>query len=100
MPSELGSEWITTSEAAELTGYGPVTFRWLVREGRIAGRKRGRDWFLDRSSVLEYVEEMRQLGPQKHDPTRQRSSEWITAETTGLDGPVLLSYTPIASDIS
>jgi len=62
------TEWITTAEAAELTGYSSVTFRWLVREGRINGRKRGRDWFLDRKSVLDYVEEMKRLGTDKHNP--------------------------------
>ena len=28
------TEWITTAEAAELTGYSSVTFRWLVRRCR------------------------------------------------------------------
>lgn len=64
------TEWITTKEAAELTGYSSVTLRWLVREGRIKGRKRGRDWFLDKEGVLSYVEEMKRLGTAKHDPWR------------------------------
>jgi excisionase family DNA binding protein len=63
-------EWITTTEAAELTGYKPVTFRWLVKEGRIKGQKRGRDWFLSKADVLAYTEEMKQLGTAKHDPWR------------------------------
>ena len=39
------TEWITTKEAAELTGYSPVTLRQFAREGRIEGIKRGRDSF-------------------------------------------------------
>jgi len=71
MPDDFNpTEWITTKEAAELTGYSPVTLRQFVREGRINGRKRGRDWFLDRKSVLAYVEEMKRLGTAKHDPRR------------------------------
>ena len=66
-------EWITTTEAAELTGYSSVTLRLFAREGRIKGCKRGRDWFLDKKSVLAYVEEMRRLGTAKHDPTRNRT---------------------------
>lgn len=63
-------EWVTTEEAAELTGYKPVSLRWLARKGRIRGHKRGRDWYLDKANVLAYVEEMERLGPAKHDPTR------------------------------
>lgn len=66
------TEWITTAEAAELTGYSSVTLRQFVREGRLQGRKRGRDWFLDRESVLAYVGEMKRLGTAKHDPRRKR----------------------------
>ena len=66
------TKWITTTEAAELTGYSSVTLRWLVREGRINGHKRGRDWLLDKEGVLAYVEEMKRLGTAKHDPTRRR----------------------------
>ncbi len=71
MPDDFNPiEWITVPEAAQLTGYSPVTLRQFAREGRINGRKRGRDWFLDRKSVLTYVEEMKRLGTAKHDPRR------------------------------
>jgi len=68
------TEWITANEGAALTGYSPVTLRWLVREGRIRGLKRGGVWFLDRSSVLSYVEEMERLGTAKHDPRRTHTT--------------------------
>jgi excisionase family DNA binding protein len=45
------AEWITTAEAAELTGYHVKYVRRLVREGKIAGAKRGRDWWVDKASV-------------------------------------------------
>jgi len=67
------TEWITTKEAAELTGYSSVTLRQFAREGRIKGRKWGRDWFLEKTSVLAYVEEMKRLGPAKHDPRRRKA---------------------------
>jgi len=67
------SDWITTKEAAELTGYSSVTFRQFAREGRIKARKWGRDWFLHKESVLNYVNEMENLGTAKHDPTRQHT---------------------------
>jgi len=64
-------EWITTQEAATLTGYSAVTLRQFAREGRIKSIKRGRDWFLDRDEVLAYAEEMQRLGPAKHNPWRE-----------------------------
>jgi len=71
MPDDFNpTEWITTQEAADLTGYSSVTLRQFAREGRIRSRKRGRDWFLSKSEVLAYAEKMTRLGTSKHDPTR------------------------------
>jgi excisionase family DNA binding protein len=52
------TEWITTKEAAELTGYHAVHIRRLLREGTIEGRKFGRDWMIDRESPQEYTGRM------------------------------------------
>jgi excisionase family DNA binding protein len=64
------TEWITTAEAAELTGYASAYFRQLIKRGRLQAQKRGRDWFLDRAEVLAYAEEMERLGPKKYNPWR------------------------------
>jgi excisionase family DNA binding protein len=64
------TEWITTQEAAELTGYHVNYIRRLVKWGRIIGTKRGRDWWIDKASTIAYFEEMKRLGPAKHDPWR------------------------------
>jgi excisionase family DNA binding protein len=64
------SEWLTTKEAAELSGYKPVSVRWMVREGKIEGQKMGRDWVVNRESLLNYVDKMEKLGTAKHDPTK------------------------------
>jgi excisionase family DNA binding protein len=63
-------EWITTAEAAELTGYRRAHIRYLLKEGYIKGQKFGRDWMIDRESVQTYVQKMKELGPAKHDPWR------------------------------
>ena len=65
------TEWITVPEAAELVGYHPVHIRRLAKEGHIKGIKRGRDWWVERKSVRAYAEEMKRLGPAKHDPRGQ-----------------------------
>jgi len=64
------TKWITTKEAADLTGYSASYFRNLIRWGRLQAEKRGRDWFLNKEQILAYKREMEQLGPAKHDPRR------------------------------
>jgi excisionase family DNA binding protein len=64
------TQWITTSEATALTGYAAAYFRQLIAHGRLHAQKRGRDWFLRKSEVLEYADEMERLGTAKYDPWR------------------------------
>ena len=64
------TEWITTKEAAELTGYSAAYFRQLIAKGKLEGRKIGRDWLLEKSEVLKYAREMKRLGPDKYSPWR------------------------------
>lgn len=68
-------EWITTNEAAELTGYSKDYFRKAISRGILKGLKRGRDWFLSKDEVLTYAETMRQLGTAKHNPWRPGGRE-------------------------
>jgi len=63
-------EWITTNEAADLTGYASAYLRQLILLGRLPARKRGRDWFLCKADVIAYHEEMQRLGADKHNPWR------------------------------
>jgi excisionase family DNA binding protein len=64
------SDWITTLEAAELTGYDAAHIRRLIRQGRVVGKKFGRDWWVNRDNIETYAESMKKLGPAKHDPWR------------------------------
>ena len=72
------TEWITTKEAAELIEYDVSHVRRLVRDGLVKGIKRGRDWFLSKADVLAYAEEMKRLGPAKHDPWRSGARQGIS----------------------
>ena len=69
--SEAKKEWITTREAAELTGYSMGYVRNAIHRGRLPAEKFGRDWMLKRSEVLAYAEKMKALGPAKHNPWRE-----------------------------
>ena len=69
------AEWITTQEAAALTGYAAVTWRLFARQGKVKSMKRGRDWFLARAEVLAHIEAMQRLGTAKHNPWREDLEE-------------------------
>ncbi len=68
-------EWITTNEAADLTGYASAYLRQLILQGRLPAKKRGRDWFLCKADVIAYHEEMQRLGAEKHNPWREDLEE-------------------------
>ncbi|MCB8944546.1 MAG: helix-turn-helix domain-containing protein [Ardenticatenaceae bacterium] len=50
-------DWITTAEAAAISGYHPVYLRELIRDGKIRGRKWGAAWQVSRESLLAYLHE-------------------------------------------
>jgi excisionase family DNA binding protein len=71
MPNGFNTtDWITTKEAAKLTGYKVKYLRQLISQGRLEAQKLGRDWFLNKAKLLSYADEMKHLGPAKHDPWR------------------------------
>jgi excisionase family DNA binding protein len=63
--------WVTTQQAAELSGYTVVYVRRLIKRGRVEAIKTGRDWLINHSSLLAYKARMDVLGPQKHNPWRE-----------------------------
>lgn len=50
-----GDDWITTQEAADLSGYHVDYIRKLLQAGKIGGRKWGQAWQVSRQSLLEYL---------------------------------------------
>jgi excisionase family DNA binding protein len=59
---------IDTKEAASITGYCTDYVRRLARRGRIEAQRVGRDWLIDRTSLLAYKARMDRLGSDKHNP--------------------------------
>ena len=49
------AEWITTKQAAELSGYHPVHLLRLLRAGNIKARKFGIVWQVERASLQAYI---------------------------------------------
>lgn len=61
-------EWITTKEAAEISGYHPEYIRRLAKAGKIGAEKKGRDWWIDRDKLREYLALVEALGSKKFSP--------------------------------
>ncbi len=57
--------YITTREAAELSGYHPVTVRDLLVAGRVKGQKWGDVWQVDKQSLLAYIRQQEQRGARR-----------------------------------
>jgi len=49
-------EWITTIEAKSLTKYNAEHIRRLVRAGKIKAKKWGKEWMVEKNSLLSYLE--------------------------------------------
>lgn len=63
-------EWLTTEEAAALTGYNVRYLRQLVNEGKLTAVRRGGILWIEGNSAKAYADEMKSLGSSKHDPWR------------------------------
>lgn len=67
----MTEEWITVTEAAEISGYHPEHIRRLIREGMIHARKFGPLWQVSYPSLMEYQalsvqSDDRRRGPKPH----------------------------------
>jgi excisionase family DNA binding protein len=49
-------EWLSVSEAAQLSGYHPEYIRRLIRDGEIEARKFSIVWQVRRESLSRYIE--------------------------------------------
>lgn len=59
MSDILKSDWLTTEEAANLTGYHPDHLRRLWRAGRIEGCMLGHSLLISRASLLAHKRKAR-----------------------------------------
>jgi len=62
--------WLTTLDAARLTGYNLEYVRRLVRTKKITARKWGRDWMISKASLLRYKEK-----EDRHRPRTNQNSD-------------------------
>ncbi len=65
---KIGEDWLTTEDAARLSGYSQAYMRQLAQRKRVPALKAGRDWLLNREALLEYTRGMEAMGNEKHNP--------------------------------
>lgn len=61
----IQEDWITTSEAVNISGYHLDHIRRLLREGELIGRKWGSAWQVSRESLMEYLSKIQSLGEKR-----------------------------------
>jgi excisionase family DNA binding protein len=59
----LFDDWLTTEEAAKMSGYHIEYVRRLARSGIVTARKWGHEWMVDRQSFQEYLASEKKPGP-------------------------------------
>ena len=58
-------DWLSTKEAATLSGYHPDHIRRLLRKGEVSARKWGNAWMVNRNSLLAYLKKIEKLGDKR-----------------------------------
>ena len=58
-------DWITTAEAAQISGYHVDHIRRLIRARKLHARKWMRDWQVSRRSLLAYLDQMKKTGEKR-----------------------------------
>lgn len=53
------------------TEYTPEHIAWLLRKGKVKGRKAGGVWLVDADDMVRYEKEMAEAGTAKHDPKKE-----------------------------
>ncbi len=59
--SPISTRYISLKKASEIFGYNPDYLGFLIRKGKIEGRRIGRDWFTSEESVKTYLSTKRFL---------------------------------------
>lgn len=54
--NQLSSDWISTSQAAELTKFSQEYIRKMAREGTIVAQKVGHTTLISKESLLKYYQ--------------------------------------------
>lgn len=65
----MSERWITTTEAAELSGYSVQYLRRLIRNGKVKARKFGPTWQVSERALVTYVKDSEKSDDKRRGPT-------------------------------
>ena len=65
---------VLVTQAVKESEYTGHHIRHLIRQKLVKGAKEGGIWLVDLDDLKRYEREMKDLGPQKFDPTRGKES--------------------------
>ncbi|NJM40122.1 MAG: helix-turn-helix domain-containing protein [Anaerolineae bacterium] len=60
------ADWITTREAAEISGYNRVYLYELIQKHRIKAQRFGPVWQIDRQSLQTYLQQISKSVDKRH----------------------------------
>ncbi len=69
------ADWIDTEEASQLSGYHIDHIRLLLREKKIAGKKKGGAYWVDKKSLLDYIAATEDIEDKRHGPRGKPSQD-------------------------
>lgn len=64
----MADNWVTTGEAAELSGYHVNHIRRLIRGKEIEATKKGNSWWVDKDSLVAYLKTAGTSGDKRWGP--------------------------------
>jgi hypothetical protein len=67
-----GGEWLSVSEAVEVSGYNPEYIRRLIRSGEIEARKFSIVWQVRRESLNSYIKKAQKKDDKRYTPKPKR----------------------------
>lgn len=77
------TEWLTLTEAQEESGIQATTLRVQLNAGRMVGEKRGRDWYVARHELLNYMESRSSRGRKPASETKPKRQRRAAAKRRG-----------------
>ncbi|MCA9942040.1 MAG: helix-turn-helix domain-containing protein [Anaerolineales bacterium] len=64
----MAEDWLTTQQAADLSGYHPNHLRRLLRAHEIKGRKWGQAWQIEKQSLKDYLDKAGKIDDKRWGP--------------------------------
>ena len=69
------SDWITTEEASQISGYSIQYVQRLLREEKIVGEKKGGAYWVNRDSLVAYIAASQRSKDKRHGARKKPKSD-------------------------